>query len=82
MLAHVHIRRQGDEERIQESYNNLIQLSDEELKEKCMYYSKQPFFGVHAQALFFIALSRAAKERHLVFPLKIDRDGLMEFDKK
>lgn len=61
MLAHVHIRRQGDEERIQESYNNLIQLSDEELKEKCMYYSKQPFFGVHAQALFSLPFPEQPK---------------------
>jgi hypothetical protein len=59
-----------------------MQNNDEEFKEKCIYYSKQPFFGVHAQALFFIALSRAAKERQFVFPLKIDPNGLMEFKKE
>jgi hypothetical protein len=82
MLAHVHIRRQGDEERIQESYNYFMQLSDEEFREKCIYYRKQPFFGVHAQALFFIALARAAKERQFDFGLKIDPDGLMEFNEE
>jgi lipopolysaccharide biosynthesis regulator YciM len=70
MLAHVHIRRQGDEERIQESYNNLIQLSDEELKEKCMYYSKQPFFGVHAQALFFHCPFQSSEGAPLGLPAK------------
>ncbi len=82
MLAHVHIRRQGDEERIQESYNRLMQMGDEEFRKTFMFYKNQPFFGVHAQALFFIALSRAAKERHLNFGLKIDPDGLMEFNEE
>ena len=82
MLAHVHIRRQGDEERIQESYNYFMQLSDEEFREKCIYYSKQPFFGVHAQALHFIGLWNAARKRNIPFDLTIDPNGLMEFNEE
>jgi hypothetical protein len=82
MLAHVHIRRLGDEERIKEFYDRFMELNDEEFREKFMFYKKQPFFGVHAQALCFIALSRAAKERQFDFGLKIDPDGLMEFNEE
>jgi hypothetical protein len=82
MLAHVHIRRQGDEEQIKDRYDSLMKLNDEEFLEKFNYYKKQPFFGVHDQALFFIALSRAAKQRQLDFGLKIDPHGIMEFEEE
>lgn len=52
MLAHVHIRRQGDEERIQESYNNLIQLSDEELKKNVCITASNPFLACTPRPFF------------------------------
>jgi len=79
MLAHVYISRPGDREKIVETYEHFLTLSDEELREKCIAAKKQGLFGVHAQALNFIGLWNAARKRNIPFDLTIDSDGLMEF---
>ena len=82
MLAHLYIQRPGDVEIISEEYDRFMQLSPEELKEKCLFAQKQGFFGVHRQALQVIALFKAAREQNIPFSLQIDSDGFMEFDEQ
>ena len=82
MLAHLYISRPGDREKIVETYEHFLTLSDEELREKCVAAKKQGLFGVHAQALNFIGLWNAARKRNIPFDLTIDSNGLMEFNEE
>ncbi len=79
MLAHLYIPRPGDKEKILETYQQFLTLSDEVLREKCIAAKKQGLVGVHSQALHFIGLWNAARKRNIPFDLTINADGLMEF---
>jgi len=77
MLSQIYLGRPGDEEIIEEYYQHFLAISYEELTQKCITAKKQGIFGVHRQALFLIALKKAAIERGLPTNLNVERNGII-----
>ena len=79
MLSQIHQGRIGDTEIIEEYYQDFLAISYEELTQKCITAKKQGVFGVHRQALFLIALKKAAIERGVPTNLDVERNGIISF---
>ena len=79
MLSQIYQGRPGDTEIIEEYYQKFLAISYEELTQKCITARKQGVFGVHRQALFLIALNKAAVERGVPTNLDVERNGIIGF---
>ena len=62
-MKHVFIPREGDEERFLDYENHFKKFSDQELIESCQKQVRCSITGVHAQAVYLVALRKVMKER-------------------
>ena len=74
-LSHVHISRQGDREVISEYKDRFKLYSNKELIKA--YNALNGLYGVHPQALHFIALRQEFLERFNQSPFKISMNNLI-----
>ncbi|MBM3401138.1 MAG: hypothetical protein FJY21_02280 [Bacteroidetes bacterium] len=80
MLSQIYSGRRGDAEIIEEYYQHFLTISYGELTEKCIATKNQRIFGVHRQALFLIALNKAAKERGVPTSLEVENNRIISFE--
>ena len=79
MLSQIYEGRQGDTEIIEEYYQRFLEISYSELTQECITAKKKGIFGVHRQALFLIALKKAAIDRGVPTNLDVESNGIIGF---
>ena len=74
-MEHLYISRLGDKQIIKEYRERLKKLSDSEMIEAGESAKKTGIVGVHAQALYLIALWYEMKDRFIDSPIVVEGDG-------
>ncbi len=77
-MKHVFIPREGDKERFADYENHFRELSDQELIEAYHRQVRCGITGVHAQAVYLLALRKVMGERFGGSPITLEDGGVID----
>lgn len=77
-MKHIHINREGDGDLYKRFYDRFKADSDQELIEAYQQQLKTGITGVHAQAVYLLALRAVMKERFGKSPITLDDGNVID----
>ena len=81
-MKHVHIQRKGDREQISSFHKNIKEKTNQELVDSYNQSQQKGLFGVHAQALYIIALRFELLKRFNKSPITVKDNCIIGFTGK
>jgi hypothetical protein len=76
-MKHVFTSRKGDQELFSGYYTRFLALSDQELLDSYTRQVRTGLTGVHAQAVYLLALRKVMKERFGESPVTLGDGGVV-----
>jgi hypothetical protein len=80
-MKHVFIPREGDKERFFEYESHFRECSDQELNEAYQRQARCGMTGVHAQAVYLLALKEVMEERFGESPVTLEDGGIIDLSR-